>query len=167
MLVIYSLIFSTGLYLAIIATFLTTYAFYRHLYKPARHFQIKDNYGDIYFCFSYAILLYLIDFKIATVAILFMAFGDGVTGVIRNFSVKKRGKDLWGSLGMLLISIFIGYTYLGWIGVVGAFVATFLEAPEYFVTLGKRTRPLVDDNILVPFGSAVAMVLLSGGGICQ
>ena len=99
--------------------------------------------------------------NIAIASTLFIAFGDGITGIIRNFTRKKREKDWWGSLGMLLVNLLIGYVYCGWIGIVGAIASVFLEAPEIFLSKGKKFKPTIDDNIIVAMGAATIMYLLS------
>ena len=40
---------------------------------------------------------------------LFMAFGDGVTGIIRNKMFKRRSKSAWGNVGMAALCLPLGY----------------------------------------------------------
>jgi len=80
-------------------------------------------------------------FLLAVVPTLFMAWGDGVTGVVRNLKYKKRTKAWEGSLAMLLVCIPIG-TLMGLAGVVTGVVATLVERVEWF-----------DDNLSIPLVS--------------
>ncbi len=158
------LLFKTPYPIILICALLFLVSLYPHIRgKEKRWYQIKDNYGDVYFCFSYLvlfILLWRVDLNIAVAAALFVALGDGVTGVIRSRTRGKREKDWFGSLGMLLTCLPIGYLYCGPPGIVGAVAATFFEAPELFLSGGKVTKPTIDDNLIIPLGAAVVIYLL-------
>lgn len=158
------LLFKTPYPIIVICSLLFLNALYPHIQgKEKGWYQIKDNYGDVYFCFSYLVLFTLfwkIDLNIAVAAALFVALGDGVTGVIRSYTRGKREKDWFGSLGMLLTCLPIGYLYCGLPGIAGAVAATFFEAPELFLSRGKVTKPTIDDNIIIPLGSAAVIYLL-------
>ena len=43
---------------------------------------------------------------------LFMAFGDGVTGIVRNAVIRKRSKSAIGNVFMFIVSAPIGW-YVG------------------------------------------------------
>ena len=92
---------------------------------------------------------------LATVPVLFIAFGDGVTGLIRFWVYKKEGKGLWGSVGMLLVCLAISVPLLGWIGIPGSLAATAAEK-----------QPYIDDNIAAGLSALAVMVplyLIFGG----
>ena len=58
-------------------------------------FQIEKNFGDTWFCISFAILFltfWYVDKVIAITAALFMAVGDGITGIVRNRIYKRHVK---------------------------------------------------------------------------
>jgi len=115
-------------------------------------FQIKNNFGDTWFCLSFALLFltfWYIDKWIAVTAALFMAVGDGITGIVRNRVYRRHVKGFWGSVAMLIVSVIIGVIYKGIIGVLTAVIATIVER-----------IPLIDDNITVPLVSAGLMYLL-------
>jgi phytol kinase len=66
----------------------------------------------------------------ATVAcLLFMAWGDAVTGLVRSQIYHKPVKGLWGSLAMLLTCLPIAWAFISpfWIGAVASVVATATE----------------------------------------
>ena len=80
-LLIYSLFSVMGLYSHVVG-------------KEKKWYQIKNNYGDVYYCFTFVILFAIfgkINLGIAITSALFIAFGDAVTGIIRSFVNKKRG----------------------------------------------------------------------------
>mgnify|MGYP001772483708 CR=1 FL=1 len=114
-------------------------------------FQEKKNYGEIFFTFSYGTVLLLMwildgnywlskDVFIPLLPIYYMSFGDGVTGIIRNYVYRRRVKGLWGSLGMALLCIPLGYYFFRIYGAISGAIAT---AVELF--------PFIDDNLTIPF----------------
>jgi len=116
-------------------------------------FQEKDNYGEIFYTFSYGTVLLLMwlldgnywltkDAFIPLLPIYYMSFGDGVTGIIRNYVYKRRVKGLWGSLGMAIVCIPLGYYFYGIFGVISGAIATIVEI-----------LPFIDDNLSIPFAS--------------
>ena len=98
--------------------------------------------------------------------ILFMAWGDAVTGLIRSQVYGNPIKGLWGSLGMLLTCLIIAWAFISpfWIGAIAAFVATITEWACGDVSKVSWLR-WADDNLMVPFTSfAVAIGLLALSG---
>ncbi len=139
---------------------LTLYLVVRGL-KGKRYgwFQEEGNYGEIFFTFSYGTLLLVFwtfrphfwetSYKwLALTPIMFMSFGDGVTGIVRNFVYRRRVKGFWGSMAMLAVCLIIGYSTTGLSGVISAVVATVAEV-----------LPNIDDNLSVPFLSALVLFL--------
>ncbi|MCX8189464.1 MAG: hypothetical protein N3F64_07100 [Nitrososphaeria archaeon] len=110
--------------------------------KELSWFQEKKNYGEVFFCLSFAILAIPCweNYRVlAGVAMLFMAVGDSVTGIVRSRFLKNRGKHWSGSIAMLITCLFIGALFLGYKGVTLSIIATLLEY-----------QPWVDDNLTVP-----------------
>jgi len=88
---------------------------------------------------------------------LYMAFGDGVTGIIRNKMFARRTKSAWGNLGMAILCIPLGW-FVGkmvtpaipvW-GVISAVVASIVERYEF--------GP-IDDNILIVIASSIVLLI--------
>jgi len=99
---------------------------------------------------------------LATVPILYMSFGDAVTGLIRARVYGKEVKGNWGSVGMLITCLLVGVLFTPyWIAAVGAVVATLAE--KY----SGLSRTWVDDNYTIQLSSLLVMTLLvwSTGGL--
>ena len=79
--------------------------------------QTEQNMNDATFALMLGISVYFIWVYtdqpwLAILPSLFMAFGDGVTGIIRNKMFKKRTKSAWGNVGMAALCLPLGY-YVG------------------------------------------------------
>jgi dolichol kinase len=114
-------------------------------------FQDPTNYSETYFALTWGtavLVTWFFDktFLLAVIPTLFMAWGDGVTGVVRNLLYKKRTKAWEGSLAMLLVCIPIG-ALMGAAGILAGVAATLVERMEG-----------VDDNISVPLVSLAVLV---------
>jgi len=123
-----------------------------HFWKRWGWFQTKGNYSDVYFNITCAILLAVFWYHniwIGVLSCLFMAWGDGVTGIVRSMVYKERRKGIWGNVAMLSLCSFLGYLILGKIGVIGGMFSSVVEKFE-----------ILDDNISVPLGSAALMSAL-------
>lgn len=125
-------------------------------------FQTEDNISDVSFCFMWGFAIFILwyifdDPWIAIIPPAFIAFGDGITGIIRNIAFKERKKHPIGNVYMAGVCIPIGYYFANasgptiplW-GVIAALVASIFERYEF----GK-----IDDNILVA-GSAVIILFI-------
>ena len=132
-------------------------------------FQTDQNQNDVKFTLMWWTSITMIwvlvgDPWLAIVPSLFMAFGDGVTGVVRNAVIKKRSKNPIGNVFMFIVSAPLGYIVAGmgdpsipvW-GLISAVIATFVERYEF--------GP-IDDNILITvFATAVLMLGVEVGPI--
>ena len=128
------------------------FLFYKHKKRQLlKWFQQRKNKGEVWFTLSFA-FLGLIFWYINRIAggliMLFMAAGDGVTGIIRSFFVKKRQKHLSGTIGMIGICSVLGYVFLGVKGVLLATVASICEYQKW-----------IDDNIAIPLFASLAYLL--------
>ena len=126
-------------------------------------FQTEQNQNDVKFALmwwtSITVIWWLVnDPWLAILPSLFMAFGDGITGVVRNAVVRKRSKSAIGNVFMFIVSAPIGW-YVGMVaepsipiwGVIAAVVATYVERYEFGA---------IDDNILITIFST--LVILTG-----
>ncbi len=77
-------------------------------------FQTEDNRNDVKFALMWAssvsALWWLLDNPwLAILPSLYMAFGDGITGVVRNALIRKRSKNPIGNVFMLLLCAPMGW----------------------------------------------------------
>lgn len=115
-------------------------------------FQKKENIYEVNFCLMWGLVIlagWLIDksFWLGVIPALFMSFGDGVTGIVRNIKYKKRTKAWEGSLAMFVVCALVAGLKMGWPGIIAAFFATIFEKLEF-----------IDDNISVP---AISFIVLT------
>ena len=120
----------------------------------------KGRFSEIYFAFSVAVCLasgWWIDPWIGVAAALFLAWGDGITGAIRSFTVKEHSKDWRGSFGCIITCGLIGGLLVQpfWVGLIGALVGTLAE---HFCGDAKRTILNIDDNLAMPLLSLAFML---------
>ena len=133
--------------------------------KSMNFMQTKENWNDSKFTLMWSLSIAVLwilfnDPFLAVIPALFMAFGDGVTGVVRNALYKKRSKKPIGNVFMLIICLVIGYYFAGiavnpiplW-GVFAAISASIVERFE----IGP-----IDDNILI---TVTAMIILIVGSL--
>ena len=93
---------------------------------------------------------------LAVVPILFMAWGDMLTGLVRSQLYKREVKGSWGSVAMLVVCLLVAYFFTPyWIGAAGAIVATLAER---FTPLSKG---IWDDNWTIVLSSLLVMAILS------
>ena len=100
---------------------------------------------------------------IAVSCLLFMAWGDCVTGLVRSEVYGKAVKGLWGSLAMLVVCLAISWAFIKpfWIGAVGSVAATATEWAFGDVGLIKWA----DDNWAIPvisLGVVLGLMAVTG-----
>ncbi len=126
------------------AILLAIYTFFPHKKgKLFDWFQVKENIHEVDFCLMWGIVILIgwffdKSFWLGVIPALFMSFGDGVSGIVRNLKYKRRIKAWEGSLAMLFTCILIGLK-MGWAGIIAAIFATIFEKLEF-----------IDDNISIP-----------------
>ncbi len=104
--------------------------------------------------------LWLDHANIAIASLLFMAWGDGATGIVRSQVYGRPVKGWWGSLAMLAVCMVISLVLVRpiWIGAVTSGAAVIAE--RVFGDCGPIKW--LDDNIAIPVVSlAVALGLLA------
>jgi len=94
----------------------------------------------------------------AVSSLLFMAWGDCVTGLVRYRVYHRPVKGLWGSAAMLGVCLAISWAYLRpfWIGAVGSVVAVATEWAFGDVGIIRWA----DDNWAIPVTSLASMLAL-------
>jgi len=131
--------------------------------------QTEQNMNDATFALMLGISVYFIWVYtdqpwLAILPSLFMAFGDGVTGIIRNKMFKKRTKSAWGNVGMAALCLPLGY-YVGTLsdpqipiwGLISGLVASIVERYEF--------GPIDDNVLIVVFSTIVLLIGLEIGPI--
>jgi len=126
-------------------------------------FQTDEDVNDVNFCFMWGLAVFILwqitgSPWIAIIPPAFMAFGDGITGIIRNIAFKERVKHPIGNIYMMGVCIPIGYYFanmsnlegLALWGVIAAIVASIVEKLE----VGS-----IDDNIFITV-SSVSILLI-------
>jgi len=96
--------------------------------------------------------------------LLFMAWGDCVTGIVRSQVYGRPVKGVWGSLVMFLICFIIAWAFISpfWVGVVASLMATITEWSCGDVGIIKK----LDDNLMIPlvsFATVFGILFLIGG----
>ena len=93
---------------------------------------------------------------VALASLLFMAWGDCLTGITRSQVYHREVKGLWGSFAMLFVCLVISWVFIKpfWVGAVGAAVAVVTEK-----TFGETGFfKWADDNWAVPLLSTSAIL---------
>ncbi|MBJ29069.1 MAG: hypothetical protein CMB61_03305 [Euryarchaeota archaeon] len=162
------LLFDDYWYPMVCGIILTVFTYAAHISGTRMFwFQTSQNQNDVKFTLmwwsSITLIWYIVDDPwLAIVPSLFMAFGDGVTGIVRNAVIRKRSKSPIGNVFMFIVSAPLGWIVAGmgnpsipiW-GVIAAAVATFVERYEF--------GP-IDDNILITiFATAVLLLGIEFG----
>jgi len=147
-------VFYDGYYkvVASMAFLLATYVFARRKMKRMYWFQVEDNSFEVNFAVVYSVMIlvghYLGDIWIGLLPILFMSFGDAVTGLVRAFTKKRRVKSWDGTVAMFLVSSIFGFWRLGSYGILVALIVSLVEK-----------IPRIDDNITVPIVASICSYL--------
>ncbi len=134
------------------STIFTLMLFSKHIKRDLDSwYQVDGNFGEVFFTFSYGLLSIVAwpnNTVLAGIAMLFMAVGDSVTGIVRSRFVDKWQKHWTGSIAMFIVTLVIGVYYLGLNGAILAIVATLAEA-----------QPYIDDNLTVPLATYLIGIL--------
>ncbi len=142
----------------LLGSLMVAFTVFGHVKRPFRWFQISHNFADIYFTVACTVLLVVFWFYdarwvwVGVLSALFLAWGDGLTGIVRKIVYKKRNKGIWGSIAMLLVCMILSFFMNGHVGYAGLIGAVFASIVEKF----ER----IDDNISIPFGSAILITVL-------
>lgn len=118
-------------------------------------FQVRENMFEVHFCLMWGIVITLAwllfdgNFWYGVIPVLYMAFGDAITGVVRNILYGRRTKSWWGNIAMAIVCIPLGLK-LGVAGAIGGLTASIIEHFEF---------KFVDDNITVPLTAFLVILV--------
>jgi dolichol kinase len=149
-------IFKTPIFPLTMAMLLAVFLYLPHKLRKLMHwFQTEDNTYEVSFCIMWGITITLgwlvsgCNFWFGVLPVLFMSFGDAITGIVRNIIYKRRTKSWWGNLAMASFSIPTG-AMLGIAGIIAGAAASFIEHFE--------SNP-IDDNVTIPLVSFIILLL--------
>ncbi len=148
--------YTTPLYPALLAVILAILTWLPRRRKQLMDwFQVEENNYEIHFIIMWGVIITLAwlifhNWWYGVIPVAFMAFGDGVTGIVRNMLYNKRTKSWIGNIAMAAVVIPIGYIALGWIGALAGLLASIVEHFE--------SNP-IDDNITVPLVSFLTILI--------
>ncbi|MEM2109516.1 MAG: dolichol kinase [Candidatus Odinarchaeota archaeon] len=147
-------VFATPILPLVFAALLAVFIYIPHRTgKLMNWFQVCENCYEVSFAIMWGAVITIGwyfsggNFWFGVLPALFMAFGDAITGVVRNAIYKRRTKSWYGNLAMASVTIPTG-VILGPMGVISGFIASIIEHFEF---------KFIDDNITVP---AVTLILL-------
>ena len=157
-------LFPTPLFPLFSGIILAFFTYYSHKRGQMLYwFQNNDDFNDVSFCLMWGFTVFILwtitgSPWISIIPITFMAFGDGITGIVRNAMFKKRIKHPLGNLYMFGICAPLGFIFaqfslisgmIYW-AVIAAAVASFVERYEF----GK-----IDDNVLITISSSIIIYI--------
>jgi dolichol kinase len=147
-------IFSDWLAPLLVGSLIVIYTVAGHFWKTHSWFQIRANYADVYFtvaCTALLVVFWNYNVWIGVLSALFVAWGDGLTGIVRSIVYGKRNKGLWGTAAMFAACMALAFFMNGRVGYIAFVAAAFASIAEKFEQ--------INDNISIPIGSAIIMVL--------
>ncbi|MFW6104920.1 MAG: hypothetical protein ACOC6I_03670 [Candidatus Bipolaricaulota bacterium] len=122
--------------------------------------QVEKNMNEVHFCFMWGVTVFALWIVfgnpwVAIIPPIFMAFGDGITGIVRNALYQKRTKSMVGNVFMLAVTAPAGYFLAGVVGIpfwglIAAVVASYIERYEF--------GP-IDDNVLITVSASLVLYL--------
>lgn len=135
-----------------------------HNYDLFPGFAKKGRWSEVAFPFSIALslgLLWRADPWAAVVPGLWLALGDGITGLVRYVTLKREKKGWWGSLACFVVCAVIGAVLIHpmWAGILGAATATIAER---YCGDAEGALLHLDDNLVMPIAglAIIAVVVL-------
>ena len=122
-------------------------------------FAKEGRLSELFFPFSVLVAiaaLWSVDPWAAIVPGLWLAVGDGVTGLVRMKVNKREVKGWWGSLACLGVCLPLGLLVTPvWIGMLGGAVATLAER---YCGDAEGAVLRLDDNLAMPLAGMLVMV---------
>lgn len=118
--------------------------------KHMTWFQTIDNFYEVNFCFAWGTSVFILwtltgNPYMAILPALFISFGDAITGVLRNAIYARRTKSWIGNIGMIALTLPVGYIVAGLPGLIAGLASSIIEHFEI--------PPVLDDNVLITIAS--------------
>jgi dolichol kinase len=125
-------------------------------------FQNNNDYNDVNFCIMWGFSIFILwaflgdSYKwISIIPALFMSFGDGITGIIRNVFFKKRNKHPIGNIFMAIVCVPIGYYFGSFSGIaIGGIISGVIASIVELFEIGP-----IDDNVFITIISSLFLVI--------
>jgi hypothetical protein len=162
------LVFTNPWYPLFAGVFLSVIMYFFHRSNHILYwFQHKKDLNDVSFCLMWGVAIFVLwmffnDPWIAVIPPAFIAFGDGITGIVRNFAFKERHKHPIGNIYMAGVCILIGFFFARWSGIPGLGLWGVIAALVASVFERYEIGP-IDDNILITISATI--ILYIGGTV--
>jgi len=147
-------LFKSPLIPDIMVVTLTIVTYYPHKTGNLMYwFQVEGNMAEVYFVIMWGIIITVawpFNVWLGVIPVLFMAWGDGITGIVRNLLYYKRTKAWIGNIAMFTLCAPLGWYYFGIYGLIAAAIASIVEHYEF-----------IDDNISIPIVSLLTLTIPS------
>ncbi|NJE07447.1 hypothetical protein E3E31_02670 [Thermococcus sp. M39] len=117
--------------------------------KELSWYQIKNNYGEVFYCIMFSAMALFMDVNYASAIMLVMAVSDGITGVLRYYYFRKNGFNVklrkhWiGSVGYIVSAIIIAFLILPQLNVL-------MKVAWSVILMLAEYQKVIDDNVAVP-----------------
>jgi len=156
--------FSSPVFPLIAGILITLITFMSHVKGSKLYwFQTPEDKNDVNFCVMWTIsivgLWYILGNPwIAIIPALYMAFGDGVTGLVRNIFFKKRFKHPIGNCFMFAVCAPMG-TILAFISTIKGMTLWAVVAAAFASYIERYEFGPIDDNVLITSSSSIILLI--------
>ena len=160
-------VFTSPIYPLISGMFITFFTLLSHRSDRILYwFQTEKNLNDVSFCFMWSVTIFLLWLLlgnpwIAVIPPVFMAVGDGVTGIIRNFVFEKRNKHFIGNIWMAAFCIPLGFLLAAQAdrtGMNNMIIWALIAALAASIVERYEIGP-IDDNVLIATSSSIILLI--------
>ena len=157
-------LFPTPLFPLFSGIILAIFTYYSHKKGQMLYwFQNNKDLNDVSFCLMWGFTVFILwtitgSAWISIIPITFMAFGDGITGIVRNAMFKKRTKHPLGNLYMFGICAPFGFIFAQLSSISGMIIWAVMAATVASIVERYEFGP-IDDNILITISSSIIIYI--------
>ena len=157
-------LFPTPLFPLFSGIILAIFTYYSHKKDQMLYwFQNDKDLNDVSFCLMWGFTVFILwtitgNAWISIIPITFMAFGDGITGIVRNAMFKKRTKHPLGNLYMFGICAPLGFIFAQLSSISGMIIWAVMAAAVASIVERYEFGP-IDDNILITISSSIIIYI--------